>query len=148
MDMGFCDMSSKYPGHMMSNLMSECKEHVFHGFVPVPEDIEEQLQKCPGLRKVIIVPFTDETRAVKMCACVIPRSADVDTIEAVKEYIFYQFGITLPRKSERKTSWTSTLSNDYDPHMPSYIIFLESYPMTASGQVNRNLLAYMVSQIM
>ena len=41
MDMGFCDMSSKYPGHMMSNLMSECKEHVFHGFVPVPEDIEE-----------------------------------------------------------------------------------------------------------
>ena len=113
-----------------------------------PRDIEEQLQKCPGLRKVIIVPFTDETRAVKMCACVIPRSADVDTIEAVKEYIFYQFGITLPRKSERKTSWTSTLSNDYDPHMPSYIIFLESYPMTASGQVNRNLLAYMVSQIM
>ena len=41
MDMGFCDMSSKYPGHMMSNLMSECKEHVFHGFVPVPEDLEE-----------------------------------------------------------------------------------------------------------
>jgi len=40
-DLGFCDMSSKYPGHMMGNLMSDCQELVYRGFVPVPEDLEE-----------------------------------------------------------------------------------------------------------
>lgn len=40
-DLGFCDMSSKYPGHMMGNLMSDCQELVYRGFVPVPEDLDE-----------------------------------------------------------------------------------------------------------
>lgn len=40
-DLGFCDMSSKYPGHMMGNLMSDCQELVYSGFVPVPDDLDE-----------------------------------------------------------------------------------------------------------
>lgn len=40
-DLGFCDMNSRYPGHMMGNLMSECQELVYKGFVPIPEDLEE-----------------------------------------------------------------------------------------------------------
>lgn len=27
--------------HMMGNLMSDCQEAVYKGFVPVPEDLEE-----------------------------------------------------------------------------------------------------------
>ena len=27
--------------HMMGNLMSDCQELVYRGFVPVPEDLEE-----------------------------------------------------------------------------------------------------------
>ena len=27
--------------HMMGNLMSECQELVYKGFVPIPEDLEE-----------------------------------------------------------------------------------------------------------
>jgi len=34
-------MSSKYPGHMMGNLMSDCQELVYSGFVPVPDDLDE-----------------------------------------------------------------------------------------------------------
>jgi hypothetical protein len=41
MDLGFCDMSSKYPGHMMGNIMSDCRDLVYKGFVPVPEDLDE-----------------------------------------------------------------------------------------------------------
>ncbi len=39
-DLGFCDMSANYPGHMMGNIMSECQEAVYRGFVPIPEDLE------------------------------------------------------------------------------------------------------------
>jgi len=46
-DLGFCDMSSKYPGHMMGNLMSDCQELVYSGFVPVPDDLDELGDSSP-----------------------------------------------------------------------------------------------------
>jgi hypothetical protein len=49
-DLGFCDMNSRYPGHMMGNLMSDCQELVYKGFVPVPEDIEELGDNSPLAR--------------------------------------------------------------------------------------------------
>jgi hypothetical protein len=32
---------NKFFSHMMGNLMSDCQELVYSGFVPVPEDLEE-----------------------------------------------------------------------------------------------------------
>ena len=36
--------------HMMGNLMSDCQELVYKGFVPVPEDIEELGDNSPLAR--------------------------------------------------------------------------------------------------
>ena len=36
--------------HMMGNLMSDCQELVYKGFVPVPEDLEELGDNSPLAR--------------------------------------------------------------------------------------------------
>lgn len=81
-----------------------------------PKELEEFLYTHPMVKDVQVIGVPDKNYGEEVCACVILREGEEITEEALKEFI------------------RENLSRH---KVPRYIWFMESFPMTASGKIQK-----------
>lgn len=81
-----------------------------------PKELEEFLYTHPQVKDVQVIGVPDKNYGEEVCACVILKENEVCTEEEMKEYI----RVNLSRHK-----------------MPRYIWFMDKFPMTASGKIQK-----------
>ncbi len=81
-----------------------------------PKELEEFLYTHPQVRDVQVIGVPDKNYGEEVCACVILKEGETVSEDALKEYI------------------RSHLSRH---KMPKYIWFMDAFPMTASGKIQK-----------
>lgn len=81
-----------------------------------PREIEEHLYTHPSISDVQIIGVPDKERGEEICAYIILKEGENTTEEDIKSYV---------------------LKNMARHKVPKYVIFTDSYPMTASGKIQK-----------
>uniref|UniRef100_A0A672YMU0 Medium-chain acyl-CoA ligase ACSF2, mitochondrial n=1 Tax=Sphaeramia orbicularis TaxID=375764 RepID=A0A672YMU0_9TELE len=84
-----------------------------------PAEIEEFLYTHPKVREVQVVGVKDERLGEQVCACIRLREGRTSTAEEIRGFCKGQI-------SHFK--------------IPKYVMFVDSYPLTASGKIKKNVL--------
>lgn len=93
------------------------KEMIIRGGYNIyPREVEEYLYTHPGVMEVAIVGLPDSVLGEVSCACIKPKPNTVLTKAEMKDFI-----------SERVA----------DYKVPDRIVFVDSFPMTASGKIRK-----------
>ena len=81
-----------------------------------PKEIEEFLYTHPAIRDVQVIGVPSKQYGEEVMACIIPKEGETITEEAVKEYV----------------------SSHMARHkVPKFVAIMESFPMTASGKIQK-----------
>ncbi|KAK7104212.1 3-[(3aS,4S,7aS)-7a-methyl-1,5-dioxo-octahydro-1H-inden-4-yl]propanoyl:CoA ligase-like [Littorina saxatilis] len=92
---------------------------IMHGaYIVYPGWLEKKLEKCPGVKQVMIVPVPDPTMYQEMCACIVPADGQQVTEMDLKTFCDSLFSID--KDAEYKT-------------VPKYYVFFDHFPMQSSG---------------
>ncbi|WP_368233889.1 AMP-binding protein [Anaerotruncus rubiinfantis] len=82
-----------------------------------PKEIEEFLYTHPEVRDVQVIGVPDKQYGEEVCACIIPRAwEDCTSVEAIQEAV---------------------RANMARHKVPKYVLFMDSFPMTASGKIQK-----------
>ena len=82
-----------------------------------PNEIEEFLYTHPEVRDVQVIGVPDKQYGEEVCACIIPRAwEDCTSVEAIQEAV---------------------RANMARHKVPKYVLFMDSFPMTASGKIQK-----------
>ncbi|WP_187116743.1 AMP-binding protein [Anaerotruncus rubiinfantis] len=82
-----------------------------------PKEIEEFLYTHPEVRDVQVIGVPDKQYGEEICACIIPRAwEDCTSVEAIQEAV---------------------RANMARHKVPKYVLFMDSFPMTASGKIQK-----------
>ncbi|WP_066460530.1 AMP-binding protein [Anaerotruncus rubiinfantis] len=82
-----------------------------------PKEIEEFLYTHPEVRDVQVIGVPDKQYGEEVCACIIPRAwEDCTSAEAIQEAV---------------------RANMARHKVPKYVLFMDSFPMTASGKIQK-----------
>ncbi|XP_008414353.1 acyl-CoA synthetase family member 2, mitochondrial [Poecilia reticulata] len=84
-----------------------------------PAEVEQFLHKHPKVLEVQVVGVKDERLGEQVCACVRLREGQTSTVEEIRDFC------------------TGKISHFKIPH---YVVFVESYPLTVSGKIKKNIL--------
>ncbi|XP_051797292.1 medium-chain acyl-CoA ligase ACSF2, mitochondrial-like [Acanthochromis polyacanthus] len=84
-----------------------------------PAEIEQFLYKHPKVQEVQVVGVKDERLGEQVCACIRLKVGQTSSAEEIRAFCKGQI-------SRFK--------------IPQYVMFVDSYPMTASGKVKKNKL--------
>ncbi|XP_038558109.1 medium-chain acyl-CoA ligase ACSF2, mitochondrial-like [Micropterus salmoides] len=84
-----------------------------------PAEIEQFLYTHPKVQEVQVVGVKDERLGEQVCACIRLMEGQTSSAEEIKAFC------------------TGQISHFKMPH---YVIFVDSYPLTASGKIKKNLL--------
>ncbi len=84
-----------------------------------PKEIEEFLYNHPKIYDVQVIGLPSKKYGEEVCACIIVKPNETLTVEEVKEYV-------RANMARHKT--------------PSYVRFMESFPTTASGKIQKFIL--------
>lgn len=96
----------------------------------VPEVMEASFKKCSGIRDVVIVPVPDPACFQLLCACILKEAGQSLTEEDVREFA---------RRFYNQESEMIAL-------LPTFYMFLESFPKTSTGKKSRKKLQTMAAQ--
>ncbi|KAM8845539.1 medium-chain acyl-CoA ligase ACSF2, mitochondrial-like isoform 1-T2 [Spinachia spinachia] len=84
-----------------------------------PAEIEQHLFKHPKVQEVQVVGVKDERLGEQVCACIRLRKDQTSSLEEIRAFCKGQ------------------ISHFKIPH---YVIFVDSYPLTVSGKIKKNIL--------
>ncbi|KAF1379587.1 hypothetical protein PFLUV_G00177590 [Perca fluviatilis] len=84
-----------------------------------PAEIEQFLYTHPKVQEVLVVGVKDERLGEQVCACIRLREGQTSTAEEIRAFCKGQ------------------ISHFKIPH---YVIFVDSYPLTVSGKIKKNVL--------
>ncbi|XP_041861430.1 medium-chain acyl-CoA ligase ACSF2, mitochondrial-like [Melanotaenia boesemani] len=84
-----------------------------------PAEIEQFLYKYPKVQEVQVVGVKDERLGEQVCACIKLRENQTSTAEEIKAFC------------------KGKISHVRIPH---YVVFVDSYPLTVSGKIKKNIL--------
>lgn len=97
----------------------------------VPEVMEAVFKKCPGILDVLIVPIPDPVCYQLVCACVIPERGAIITENDIRQYAENVYN------SEAEIVLL----------LPTYYLFLESFPRTNTGKKSRKKMQKLAEQM-
>lgn len=92
-----------------------------------PKEIEEFLYTHPAVKDVQVIGVPSRKYGEEIMACIIPRQGLTVTEEEIKEYVRDNI-------ARHKT--------------PKYVMFMESFPMTASGKIQKYKLREMAIEVL
>lgn len=84
-----------------------------------PAEVEDYLHKHPSVLEVQVVGVKDERLGEQVCACIRLRKGKTLTAQEIQDFC------------------KGKISHVKIPH---YVIFVDSYPLTASGKIKKNIL--------
>ncbi|XP_053496738.1 medium-chain acyl-CoA ligase ACSF2, mitochondrial-like [Ictalurus furcatus] len=84
-----------------------------------PAEVEQFLHKHPKVKDVQVVGVKDDRLGEQVCACIKVAEGQHCTVEEIKAYCKDQISYF---------------------KIPHYVMFIESYPLTASGKIQKNKL--------
>jgi fatty-acyl-CoA synthase len=98
-------------------ITGRCKDMIIRGGENIyPKEIEEFLYTYPKVRDVQVIGVPDKVYGEEICACIIPKEGmEIDEAE-IKEYV---------------------RENMARHKVPKYIWLMDSFPMTASGKIQK-----------
>ncbi|KAK7482361.1 hypothetical protein BaRGS_00026380, partial [Batillaria attramentaria] len=100
-----------------------------HGaFIVYPGWLESRMERCPGVRSVVVVPVPDPVVHQELCACVVPQPGAKVTADEVREFCKRLF----------LTPDTSDVTQ-----VPRYYVFFGSFPTTPTGKTDRKTILTM-----
>lgn len=106
------------------HITGRCKDMIIRGGENIyPKEIEEFLYTHPKIKDVQVVGAPDKKYGEEICACVILKEGMETTVEEIQEYV---------------------RANMARHKVPRYILFIDSFPMTASGKIQKYKLREMV----
>lgn len=99
------------------NITGRIKDMIIRGGENIyPKELEEFLYTNPKVKDVQVIGVPDKNYGEEVCACVILKEGETATEDELKEFI----RVNLSRHK-----------------MPRYIWFMEKFPMTASGKIQK-----------
>lgn len=99
------------------HITGRCKDMIIRGGENIyPKEIEEFLYTHPKIKDVQVVGAPDKKYGEEICACVILKEGMETSIEEIQEYV----RASLARHK-----------------VPRYILFVDTFPMTASGKIQK-----------
>ena len=99
------------------NITGRIKDMIIRGGENIyPKELEEFLYTNPKVKDVQVIGVPDKNYGEEVCACIVLKEGETATEEEMKEYI------------------RENLSRH---KMPRYIWFMEGFPMTASGKIQK-----------
>lgn len=99
------------------NITGRIKDMIIRGGENIyPKELEEFLYTNPKVKDVQVIGVPDKNYGEEVCACVILKEGENATEDELKEFI----RVNLSRHK-----------------MPRYIWFMEAFPMTASGKIQK-----------
>jgi acyl-CoA synthetase (AMP-forming)/AMP-acid ligase II len=98
-----------------------------------PAEIEDILLEHPEIDKVCIIGVADERLYQKVCACIILKASHHDN----KEVLCAKFEDWCKGKF-----YETTIGLIIKPH---YFVFIDSFPLTRTGKLNRRILREIAS---
>lgn len=99
------------------NITGRIKDMIIRGGENIyPKELEEFLYTNPKVKDVQVIGVPDKNYGEEVCACVILKEGETATEDELKEFI----RVNLSRHK-----------------MPRYIWFMETFPMTASGKIQK-----------
>jgi len=102
------------------NIVGRLKDMVIRGGENVyPREIEEFLYRHPKVRDVQVVGLPDARYGEELCACIILREGQQATVEEIREFCAGQIA---------------------HYKVPRYVRFVDSFPMTVTGKVQKYLI--------
>ncbi|XP_043944974.1 medium-chain acyl-CoA ligase ACSF2, mitochondrial-like [Protopterus annectens] len=102
-------------------IVGRCRDMVIRGGENIyPAEIEQFLHTHPKIQEAQVVGVKDERMGEEVCACLRIKEGEVVTADEIKAFCKGQI-------SHFK--------------IPRYVVFVKSYPMTASGKVQKYILA-------
>ena len=98
-------------------ITGRCKDMIIRGGENIyPKEIEEFLYTYPKVRDVQVIGVPDKVYGEEICACIIPKEGmEIDEAE-IKEYV---------------------RENMARHKVPKYVWLMDSFPMTASGKIQK-----------
>lgn len=97
----------------------------------VPESMEAVFRLCPGVHDVLIVPVPDTACYQLLCACIIRKNGDSLTEEDARRFAENYYNI----------------ETEIVLLLPTYYLFLESFPKTSTGKTSRKKLQTIVENV-
>lgn len=110
------------------SITGRCRDMIIRGGENIyPKEIEEFLYTHPQVKDVQVVGVPDKNYGEEICACIIPREGQEIDIEKLKEFV-------RQRLSRHK--------------VPKHVILVDSFPMTASGKIQKYKLREMAIDVL
>ena len=101
-------------------IVGRIKDIIIRGGENIPPgDVEECLMRNPNIQSAVVVAVPDEKYGEEVCACVLLKPGMSTTEEEIRD--FCKGKITFYK-------------------IPRYVLFVKSFPMTASGKIRRHIL--------
>jgi len=100
-----------------------------------PYEIEELLLEYPYIQKACVVGVPDQRLHEKICACIILKDGVHDKKQSEIENEL--------EKWCSDNCWESTMGLAWKPH---YYIFVDQFPLTRTGKLNRRLVKEMATK--
>ena len=88
-----------------------------------PREVEDRLQSHPAIREAMVAGVPDELLGEAICACVLPEEGAIVTGQEIQD-------------------WCSVTLADYK--VPDVIQFMDEFPMTGTGKVQRGELSRLI----
>lgn len=106
------------------HLVGRAKEVIIRsGFNIYPREVEDRLHSHPAVREAVVVGVPDQLLGEAICACVVPVEGAIVTEREIRD-------------------WCSATLADYK--VPDVVQFLDEFPLTGTGKVQRVELSRMV----
>ncbi|RUS89378.1 hypothetical protein EGW08_002898, partial [Elysia chlorotica] len=117
-------------GHLL--VMGRKDDMIMHNVWNVhPSWIEKHIKTQPDIEQVVVVPIPDEVNFQNICACVIRKPGRCDlTEEGVKAHFR-----------------TKYVDDEKDSICPTDVLFMDSFPESRPGRVDRQKLADLAADI-
>ncbi len=99
------------------NITGRIKDMIIRGGENIyPKEIEEFLYTHPAVKDVQVIGVPSKQYGEEIMACIIPKEPEALTEQVVKDFV---------------------RSNMAKHKVPSYVAFMEAFPMTASGKIQK-----------
>jgi fatty-acyl-CoA synthase len=108
------------------NIVGRLKDMVIRGGENIyPREVEEFLYRHPKVRDVQVVGVPDAKYGEELCACIVLREGEQATAEEIRAFCAGQIA---------------------HYKVPRYVRFVESFPMTITGKIQKHLMRKQLSE--
>jgi fatty-acyl-CoA synthase len=108
------------------NIVGRLKDMVIRGGENIyPREIEEFLYRHPKVRDVQVVGVPDAKNGEELCACIVLRDGQEASAEEIRAFCIGQIA---------------------HYKVPRYVRFVESFPMTITGKIQKYLMRKQLSE--